>query len=94
MLLRNTSSRAEYFKLLIINSELGDCVTTKCALNSTLWIFNTTMDDVGKYTCNASNIAGNSTTSVQLSVAIGNSYKNKLCIFMLYGMIYNIYFKS
>ena len=56
------------YKLLIINSYLEDCVLSECGLKSTLWIFKTTADDVGKYTCNASNIAGYITRTAQLSI--------------------------
>ena len=67
--LRNSSFGVSNTKLLIISNDLGNCISTECGVNSTLWIFNTTKDDVGKYTCSVYNIAGNVSTTTQL---IGN----------------------
>ena len=71
--LRNSSFGVSDTKLLIISNDVGDCISTECGINSTLWIFNTTQDDVGKYTCIAYNIAGNISTTAQL---IGNIKSN------------------
>ena len=70
--LRNISTKVSLTKLLIINYDLGDCLTTECGLNSTLWIFNATADDMGNYTCSGSNIAGTDRRTAQLVMAIGN----------------------
>ena len=61
-------------KLLIINFDIGDCLTTECGLNSTLWIFSATVDDMGRYTCSGSNFAGTDRRTAQLVIAatIGN----------------------
>ena len=72
--LSNVSNGMTQTKLLILSSELGDCIITGCGLNSTLWIFNTTVDDMGKYTCSASNIAGNDTATAQLTTGNINNY--------------------
>ena len=66
--LTNISNGVTSLKLLIINSYLGNCITTKCGLKSTIWILNSTLDDVGTYTCRASNIAGNVTKTAQLTI--------------------------
>ena len=70
--LTNISTKVSHTKLLIINYDLGDCLTTECGLNSTLWIFNATVDDMGNYTCSGSNIAGTDRRTAQLVMAIGN----------------------
>ena len=52
----------------IINSTLGDCEITECGYSSTLWIFNTTENDTGTYTCNASNPAGYVIRTARLTI--------------------------
>ena len=86
-------------KYSVINSELGDCMITECGFSSTLTIFNATEIDLGTYSCNAYNEAGNVTRTVQLIIGnvsiifmqyIANYYesqhirKNKSIIYIIY----------
>ena len=88
IVLTNISYEAADFKLLILSSELGDCMTTECGLSSTLWIFNTTKDDVGQYICKASNVAGSITTAAQLDIPTGNVKNSINCVAQQYAYIY------
>ena len=60
---------AKYKKFIHV-TEIEIFLSPMCAVKSTLVISNVTVDDVGNYTCSASNIVGNAITTAQL--AIGN----------------------
>ena len=69
--LRNMSDINET-KYLITNETEGNCTITdspnQCETSSTLEIFNTQPADSGEYTCNASNAAGASIGSAELTI--------------------------
>ena len=47
---------------------LGNCLISECGIRSTLIIQNVTANDVGVYTCNASNSIGNTIRSAKLTI--------------------------
>ena len=69
--LRNMSD-TDGTKYLITNETEGNCAITdppsQCETSSTLEIFNTQPSDSGEYTCNASNVAGASIESAELTI--------------------------
>ena len=61
VLINNTSNIA-------IHDEQKNCESIKCTVYSYLWILNATMNDVGSYTCNATNFAGYDSSTAQLTL--------------------------
>ena len=64
---------AKYKKFIHVTN-IENYLSPMCAVKSTLVISNIIVDDVGNYTCSASNIVGNAITTAQL--AIGNFRSN------------------
>ena len=69
----NSSFGLPEYKILVVNSSIGDCDITECAVSSTIVISNVTADDDAVYTCNASNNIGYMTSAAQLNIN-GNHY--------------------
>ena len=61
--LTNNNSNIE-----IDNCERGNCESTKCVMYSYLWVLNATINDLGSYTCNATNLAGYNSSTAQLTL--------------------------
>ena len=64
---------AKYKKFIHVTN-IENYLSPMCAVKSTLVISNIIVDDVGNYTCSASNIVGNAITTAQLT--IGNFKSN------------------
>ena len=63
IVLRNSTSH-----IAIYDCERGNCESINCVVYSYLWILNATINDVGNYTCNATNFAGFNATTAQLTL--------------------------
>ena len=91
--LRNMSD-TDGTKYLITNETEGNCAITdppsQCETSSTLEIFNTQPADSGEYTCIASNVAGTSIESAELTVT-GNI---KFQIYSFAYLEYTLFFYS
>ena len=62
-------SDIDLIKISIIQEAMEDCtITSGCEISSTLDIFNVQPADSGEYMCNASNAAGFSAESAELTV--------------------------
>ena len=67
-ILNNQTLGATKFRRFIYTTKIGDCSTSECGVISTVMISNVTSDDVGIYTCNASNPVGYAIESAQLKI--------------------------
>ena len=63
IVLTNNNSNIE-----IDNCERGNCESINCVMYSHLWVLNATINDLGSYTCNATNLAGSNLSTAQLTL--------------------------
>ena len=84
-------------KYLITNETEGNCAITdppsQCETSSTLEIFNTQPADSGEYTCNASNAAGVSIESAELTIT-GNTKFQKFLLHIIAHLEYTYFYSN